>query len=526
MNLLRKSCYLQKTTKNALKRKYLDPLEATEDGQAFKSFKASDRIVPYFADKAKLLSDRELVNNLLNNGIIKNMTPNMAKSKGYIQFVSEHLPSEYMRNPATGELLLDKNNNPILDESRYYIPKTLSGKLRAITDTPVDLAKIHPLLDKAQKIQDILKTAKLSFSLFHDKAMALVYEYQNICKPGKTFDIMKFYTNANHYLEGPEFRNNERLFISRAGITTHVQSNADIIQNISKNLPELRKVVNTPVFKQILQANDIRGNFLFGKFQRILKVNDFTNKRIDWISKHPNATPEQITKAEFQIARQINSAYGGLNWEALGRTPLFRSIARFLLLAPDWTYSNFDFFAQAFNKGAGGNISRIHIATSIIAGGIFTELMNYAINGHFTDTNKKGHEFEVQLPNGQYLSTFPGQSGDAIKLYSRIANNGVMGVSEFAQGKANAIPQAGIIAGTGRNYFGQNIVSNGLFGKGKHLNAFQKSGNYLSGALQPFNPNPISLNSGITLYNNGERNPLMFMPAITGLTTVKSKKKY
>jgi len=532
---------LKKNTKNAEHRGFDTIYEGMQNNVKY-NLDLNDLITKYNSEKAHIIANRDLLNILHESGtgkfasdakrIAKNteFIPTDKIPKGFVEFAGEKLKPSYVRDEE-GNLKLNEDGNPIQYQKKLYVPKDYAKGLKAITDKHVDWEKDgHPFLAKIDHVQGVLKTVKLSFSLFHDKAMGLVYMYQNRVGLGNMAlkNAFDYYTNANKLLEDGITKDNERDFIRHTGTTSNIESNIDVVDRMIKNVPELEGIVTKPVIKQLLQANDKRTNFLFGKYQRLLKINDYTAKVNDWMKKNQNASPEKITKAKTEIARQINAAYGGLNWVALGRTPLFRAITKLVFLAPDWTYSNIDFFRQGLSKGASASIVRKHVTASLLGGGIATELLNYAITGHFTDKNDKGHEFEIQLPHQQYISLFPGQSGDAIKLYSKVSENGVSGVSEFAKNKLSPVGSAAMTALGNRNYYGGKVTDDGLFGKNskKHpLNNFQKSGNYVAGVLDPLSPVPITASANYQLYKNGETNPAMYAPSVLGLSVVREERK-
>jgi len=82
-----------------------------------------------------------------------------------------------------------------------------------------------------------------------------------------------------------------------------------------------------------------------------------------WFHKVKGMFPD---KSDAEIAKiaanDINNNYGGLNWEVLGVSKTHLDAARLVLLAPDWTISNWRFFIDA---------AKISDELAILKGGIY-----------------------------------------------------------------------------------------------------------------------------------------------------------
>jgi hypothetical protein len=89
----------------------------------------------------------------------------------------------------------------------------------------------------------------------------------------------------------------------------------------------------------------------FDVIQRKFKVTDFSLKQAAWLADHPDATDTEYGDAMRSVSKEVNAVYGGLNWEVMGWGPNARELMRSVILAPDWTFSNFANVKYAFQGG-------------------------------------------------------------------------------------------------------------------------------------------------------------------------------
>ena len=103
--------------------------------------------------------------------------------------------------------------------------------------------------------------------------------------------------------------------------------------------------------------------------------------------------------AGTEAAKYVNNLYGGINWEAEGRSRDIQNFARIVTLAPDWLESN-------IRNGAG--MSRLlsdprspqgklyaKMARNILAAYVAADAANYGMNGRHMWENKAGHALDI-----------------------------------------------------------------------------------------------------------------------------------
>lgn len=134
-----------------------------------------------------------------------------------------------------------------------------------------------------------------------------------------------------------------------------------------------------PLFEKILTAKKLEG------WQRVAK-------------EYASFLPEEQAKKE--AAKIINTIYGGINWEEMGRDRNLQNLFRIAALTPDWLESN-------IRLGAGigkallsptdplGKAYR-RAMTNLVGAYIGLSLINKLTSGHFMFENDPGHTFEIE----------------------------------------------------------------------------------------------------------------------------------
>lgn len=109
----------------------------------------------------------------------------------------------------------------------------------------------------------------------------------------------------------------------------------------------------------------------------------------------------ELWRIKRETAKHVNAAFGGLNWEEFFsiRGERGQKVARWLMLAPDWTYSNLLIAADAFRGGTRGRLARKYWRNFALQAVPWTIAANYAFSGHFPWDNEIGHRFDIELPD-------------------------------------------------------------------------------------------------------------------------------
>ncbi len=442
-------------------RVYPTVLHAIANGVEPRTLNALDALTIYGDKHATAAATHLLINQLKDSELAK-----------WGSHGSENIPADW--KPITPESRLFQNQVPFADKEgkpgiahqSLFAPEKVVEALRPLTDP--DYTDRIPGFRTSKLYQGYLKAAELSLSVFHLKALNLTA----IGNEGVTGLIKSYATD----MKSPVFLENERAFIKAGGTSPVLGRTIEAYRELSpSSIPTRMEILrNMPGFKQLDQLAAGTSKLTFDIVQRKMKVTDFAMKDAKWMADHPEASPEEHYTAQRALAKEVNSAYGGLNWEALGINKMTQSILRFGLLAPDWTFSNWFNLKGAFEGGPGGKAARAFWIRSAITGAIATQLTSVLMSGKasknptnvYLGKDKNGKDIYQNL-------FFAGAPNDAVNLMNNIRDFGVVG--GFAQtlyGKSNAIIRTGVEVGTNRNYLGQTIVPKGsgvVAGTGRSL---------------------------------------------------------
>lgn len=438
---------LKQTTASGKQRVFENLPEAIDNGHLPATTNAADLAAVHLADFARVNTTNSLLDAMSEAKLGKYVAPDKIPD-GFAQ----------VGNISRTTAFKDAEGEAHAATRVFAAPAELAKGLRAITE-PDFIRRVDGYRSIAA-YQGLVKTVDLSYSFFHHITEAAQLFYQT--KGG--IDILRHGNKVLNTLDSPEFAQMENNFVKYGGITTKVSDVQDVMRNlIGTDKGVYGKITNAPVLKQILGGAEKSSSLLFDKGQRWIKVTDFQSKMQSWIEKHPEATPDEFHDAATGYAKEINSAYGGLNWEAMGVTKTAQSVMRGLLLAPDWVVSNLALSKYALTKGftdTAGNAARAHLMTAFSTGLVATEVLNKSITGHFTNQNPKGHKWEVEIAPNVYVSIFRGGIGDILKLFSNIQDKGfAQGTAQFAQGKLSPIARTAVGLASGTQFTGQPITN-------------------------------------------------------------------
>jgi len=249
------------------------------------------------------------------------------------------------------QFIADKNDPSLeiherwesLRSERLYAPAQLADHLNKITEEGYQGDKIRTLLRWNARI----KSTILLTSLFHHMAFARSFWLGTTGKPlsasGEKISkirILKAYQEGMRMIDA---HNADVETLIRAGLTLGRLQDWDEIILQDKNRFSKWMDNHGRVSRQIKNlASELRQRqttFLFKNFGAGLKVQaaliELAHNREKFAGK---LTDEQIAEYSAEI---INQDFGGLNWDRMGVGKKRQQIMRTLLLAPDWTGSNF-----------------------------------------------------------------------------------------------------------------------------------------------------------------------------------------
>ncbi len=112
-----------------------------------------------------------------------------------------------------------------------------------------------------------------------------------------------------------------------------------------------------------------------------------------------NLAPSQVSQVKNTVAKYINNAFGGQEWESkFWLSPAGLKFGRRALLSMDWTMSNMNIFGSLFSKNQlTRKFSRKYwrnMTTSVFGA---TQGLNYMATGHGTWDNEPGHKLDIDI---------------------------------------------------------------------------------------------------------------------------------
>jgi hypothetical protein len=473
-----------RTTPFSKKRYYPTILDAVADGVRPRTLNALDALTIYGDKHATAAATHILINNLQESGVAKWGTSN-----------SKNMPKDWV--PLAPESHLFRNEVPYTNaegeadiaHQSLMVPPKVADALRPITD-PNYMSRV-PFFASARMYQAYLKSVELGMSGFHLKALNLAA----LGNEGVT-GLVKTYQSD---MQSPEFLQIERDGI-KAGLTTPILGRTiEAYKAVNKSsIPTIReKIQNAPGIKQLVQTAEAISHLTFNVVQRKMKVTDFAIKDAKWMADHPEATPQEHTLAQRSIAKQVNAVYGGLQWENIGVNRMTLEIGKALLLAPDWTFSNFQNVKQAFQGGPAGDASRIFWLRTAITGVALTQGTSLLLSGRLSKDPTS--VLMGQDDRGRDITQnmfFAGAPGDFVNLVKNAVDYGVpQGVAQSAASKLSPIARTATQMIVNRGYDGQPIVPKGT----RQGEAALRSGAHLAKNLLPI---PFAVSGPLAMLTN------------------------
>lgn len=326
-----------------------------------------------------------------------------------------------------------------------YVPKDVADAMKPLFESGLAGTKLAPLL----KAQSYVKALELGLSFFHMKALTIT-AFNNM-------GLADFTRAMASDLKSPEFAQAEQAWAADGLTTAKTSTPYEAYEGLRKSsIPTgFDKLANAPVIKQVDAAFRGITAETFEVIQRKFKVQDAELKSAKWMANHENATPEEYFAARRSIAKEVNSAYGGLNWDVLGTGKTVRDVSRLFLLAPDWTFSNVLTAKYSFEGGPAGSAARMFWAKSFATGFAMTAATSIAIGGKYDPSDTK-HLDQVYMgtdAQGKEMYAnwfFAGAPKDAMTLVKRTASDSpIAATAEFIVSKAS--PALGMLGGLAAN---------------------------------------------------------------------------
>lgn len=467
---------------HSLTRVYKDELEGLVDGRELKTTSLPDL-------DAILNQDMTMVN------YGRQLEAVLEKTKGTPygrRLQIDRIPKGWTAYEGTrdAKAFLDNEGHPQISRTVFASPEGVYDGLRPLMDPDWFRSKI-PGVDQIKDVQAYLKTAWLGLSGYHDTT----FLFATLASKGGIKTLAEFKDALENKLMDTEaFRQDESDWVKDGLVTPNVSQVQDIRSNLDERIPEIEKFLRAPVLKQLKDFSEKHAEFLFGPYQRWIKVKTANAELAHWIGKNPNASDEQLVNARQSIAEAVNDRFGGRNWEVLGYDKTQQSMLQFFLLAPDWVTSGFGFGKSLFEVGAGANSNRWNLAWQVGMGYAVGNALNLMLSGHPMTENPKGHKFGIQIAPNVYFDPIRGMAGEVVKLLDKVVEKGGLGALQYLENKVAPAMSTFLRAVDKETWKGDNPL--------------QRTINGAWALVSHDLPIPFNIQSGVSYATQGDQNAL------------------
>lgn len=430
-------------------RQYPTLLDAVADNQKPRTLNALTAFTIHADKFATSRATAMLVEQLRKTGVGKWAVGTSKVPDGWVEIAPHAHPFQNTVN------VLSQSGDPTSMPQRLYVPKFVEQAMRPITD-PDFSNKIIGFMPM-RNWQAWTKSIQLGMSFFHATAMNYMAA-ANMGAKGLAKGWMAD-RDSQAFLDG------ERRFIAHGGTTSIQGKTFEAYRSLEPgSIPGWGDIMQrAPGIRQADQVANKITELTFGKLQRQFKVTDFSLKEAAWLAENPTASAAQRATALQSIAKEINGVYGGLHWENIGVNKMSLNAARMIMLAPDWTFSNFANAKYATEKSPAGQASRMFWARQAVGGLVATQAMSLLLS-----QKTSPRPFQVYMgkdKDGQDIYQnmfFKGASGDLINLITQWKDRGLVeGTARTAIGKVAPGLRTGFQAAFNTTYTGQPIVPKG-----------------------------------------------------------------
>jgi hypothetical protein len=390
-------------------------------------------------------------------------------------------------------------------QSSLYVPKIVAEALNPIFERNV-LSKI-PGIAKFLHVQAYTKGIELGLSVFHMKALTIT-AMNNMA-------FTDFGKALVSDIKTPEFKTALREWAADGLKTTKSGHQYEVIEGFKPTSGETLSLFDRarklPGIKQSEAIAHAFTHETFDVIQTKFKVMDASLKIARWIAKNPEASNAELFAARRSIAKEVNAAYGGLNFEMMGMGRNAVQLARMVMLAPDWTFSNVANVKYALQGGPAGSASRAFFFKSAATGFAMTFAASRMIGGSYDPK----HPEMVQLGGGKSANWFfAGAPKDFIAWTHRMINDGeLMGTAKFIVGKLGPIGESVLGLAENKQFGGKPINKPDE----SHLEKDWHQGLYVASHFAPF-----TLKNILDMVTDEKQHSLLeYATAVAGMTTTQ-----
>ncbi|KKM86132.1 hypothetical protein LCGC14_1282050 [marine sediment metagenome] len=307
---------------------------------------------------ATTIVDRETLKLARKWGLISDKQPEGWVPVEHPNFADWRYAGEDVVGETYGQNFFVTENGTILERRRLYATPELGKSLNKILATP-NLKGVLAVIDEWNTA---IKQTILYTSFFHHQAY--IRSYVGGGRTGiKGLNVAQAYRDGRQAVMNFETDLKDLVF---AGLTIGRVQDIDesVIKRFDNVWDRVAKALgkeDVGAFQVLRNIRDKQTDFLFKRLGPYLKVQTALLEYRHELNKQKSRIESGATtrrEVADNVANLINDDFGGLNLQRLGIDPRTWQIARFLMLAPDWTISNVRTMTKAFKAGDQGAMYR------------------------------------------------------------------------------------------------------------------------------------------------------------------------
>ena len=366
----------------------------------------------------------------------------------------------FITNDTSGNKVMVRADMRVHPEFADYLKNRLGLEPSAISNNPIGKA----LLGAGTKLKHTL----LSMSPFHMAQEAL---------RAIMVGVNPFGTTAPDILTGERINPSDpnsptilkKMVENRLILGTDLKSLQEHSEGLSAGGSLLRMIPG--VGKTLANSMDWYQDLLFKRYIPALKARGAELMFKEYKSAHPEWSDDRIARV---AAEHTNRTFGGINWQAMGRSATTQDWGRLMLLAPDWLESEMSSGAALFNKEEGG-LSRMQVAKMAFGLWGIARVLNLVTTGN-------AHQ---EAPFGLAVKNKEGkETVFSIRTLPTDLLHAASDPSQFLIGRLSPVLKTGEEIVSGRDSYGRKLGPQDLWSDVFHQMMpipFQSVGQALSG---------------------------------------------
>ena len=335
-----------------------------------------------------------------------------------------YIRSDIRVHPEFAEYLQNRLGLAPSEISKHPIGKALLGAGTRLKQTLLSLSPFH-------MVQEALRAVMVGVNPFHITGPdILTGEKVDPSDPNSPTIIRKAVENG--FTSGTDYQ----------AMQAHSEGLAAGGGGLISKIPGVGKVLSNSL--------DWYQNFLFKRYIPALKARSVELMFHEYQRLHPEWSVDRVAKA---AALHTNDTFGGINWQAMGRSATTQDWGRLMLLAPDWLEAEMRSGVRLFNRDDGG-LGRAQVAKMALGLWGTARVLNLVTTGNahyeapfgLAVKNKEGREtvFGIRTLPTDLLSA----ASDPVR---------------FLTGRLSPTFRAGTELASGRDQFGRKLQPTDLY---------------------------------------------------------------